>query len=130
MAPPKKKIDVKVLEGLARIHCTMIEMASICECSVDTLERRYADVIKKAKDSGKASLRRIQWKLALEGNPTMQIWLGKQLLGQRDSVQAFTGDMTVYDGKDKSAKAELESILSRRLSRIRPQKMVSGNNGN
>ncbi len=30
------------------------------------------------------TLRRMQMKLASEGNATMQIWLGKQLLGQRN----------------------------------------------
>jgi hypothetical protein len=30
-------------------------------------------------------LRRLQWKGAEAGNPTMLIWLGKQMLGQRDS---------------------------------------------
>ena len=56
----------------------------MCDCSVDTLERRYADTIKSAKDRGRSSLRRHQWELAQKGNPTMLIWLGKQLLGQRD----------------------------------------------
>ena len=33
---------------------------------------------------GKASLRRMQGKSAQDGNVTAQIWLGKQMLGQRD----------------------------------------------
>jgi len=33
------------------------------------------------------SLRRAQIKTALDGNPTMQIWLGKQYLGQHDKIE-------------------------------------------
>jgi hypothetical protein len=81
---PPLKIDEGLVEFLASIQCTMIEIASGARCSVDTLERRYADVIKNARETGKASLRRMQWKSCKDGNVTMQIWLGKQWLGQRD----------------------------------------------
>jgi hypothetical protein len=40
----------------------------------------------------KASLRRIQWKLAEAGNATMCVWLGKQLLGQRDKFDDAVTD--------------------------------------
>jgi len=44
-------------------------------------------------ESGKSILRRLQWQAALGGNITMQIWLGKQLLGQSDRQSAeLTGD--------------------------------------
>jgi hypothetical protein len=62
----------------------MEEIASVCHCSVDTLENRYSDLIKKAKDKGKSSLRRLQWEGAQKGQVAMLIWLGKQLLGQKD----------------------------------------------
>lgn len=47
-----------------------------------------------SKEIGKASLRRTQFKLA-ETNVAMAIWLGKQLLGQRD--------VTELHGKDGAA---------------------------
>lgn len=78
------EIDEVLVEKLASIHCTMEEIASICNCSVDTLERRFAETIKVAKDKGRSSLRRYQWEGAQKGNPAMLIWLGKQLLGQKD----------------------------------------------
>lgn len=40
---------------------------------------------------GKRSLRRMQWKSAKGGNATMQIWLGKQLLGQTDKQDITSG---------------------------------------
>lgn len=84
MARPPLDIDEQLVENLAAIHCTMEEIASVCGCSVDTLERRFADVIKRAREKGKSSLRRLQWQAAQKGNVTMLIWLGKQLLNQKD----------------------------------------------
>jgi hypothetical protein len=81
---PSIIIDHEELEKLAGIHCTMIEMATFFDCSVDTLERNYAEPIKKGKEKGKISLRRLQYQAAQKGNITMMIWLGKQLLGQKD----------------------------------------------
>jgi hypothetical protein len=80
------KLNEKLVKDLAEIQCTMGEIASICGCSVDTLERKYADVIKHGRDHGKRSLRRAQYLKALEGNPAMLIWLGKHYLDQKESV--------------------------------------------
>ena len=85
MARPKKEIDEELLYKLALIHCTMIEMADIVGVSQDTLKRRYADIINKGKAEGKMRLRRKQVEVAMSGNHTMLIWLGKQMLGQRET---------------------------------------------
>ena len=106
MARPRKKIDPEKVRQLASIHCTMIEIAAVMDCSVDTLERRFADIVKTGKAQGAASLRRRQWQAAKEGNATMLIWLGKQLLGQRD-IQKFEhggadgGPIEFIDAKEK-----------------------------
>lgn len=81
---PQKVIDEAQLESLAAMMCTMAEMAAHFHVSVDTLENNYSEVIKRAQEKGKESLRRMQWKSAMTGNVTMQIWLGKQLLKQRE----------------------------------------------
>lgn len=90
MARPLLDIDEDSVEKLAAIHCTMEEIASVVGCSVDTLERRFADTIKKGRDKGKTSLKRWQWKLAEKGNGTMLIWLGKQYLDQSDQPAPTT----------------------------------------
>lgn len=84
MARPRKAIDADQVERLARIHCTYEEIAAVVGCSTDTLKRRFADRIEKGRERGKSSLRRWQFKSAFKGNATMQIWLGKQLLGQKE----------------------------------------------
>ncbi len=93
---PRLVIDKDLLEQLAKIQCTMEEIAAVLGCSVDTLERNFADVIKKGKDAGKASLRRLQWKGAQDGKPAMLIWLGKQVLAQKETVVTqLTGELTI-----------------------------------
>lgn len=87
MARPTKQLDERQIKELAEIQCTMGEIASVMGCSVDTLENRYSEVIKEGRDHGKSSLRRMQYKKALEGNPTMLIWLGKHYLDQKEAVQ-------------------------------------------
>ena len=110
---PQKAIDWKLFDKLSFIQCTQVEIASVLELSVDTLERRvkskfkmtYAEYYKKRSAGGKMSLRRAQWTKAIgttknvkneqtgeietiqnnDGNVTMQIWLGKQYLNQSES---------------------------------------------
>jgi hypothetical protein len=93
---PLAKIDPKQVEQLAMIQCSHAEMAAVLGCSADTIERRFAAVIKKGREAGKSSLKRAQFTLAIGGNPTMLIWLGKQHLGQADKQEiAHQGTLTV-----------------------------------
>ena len=87
MARPRKEVDIKMLEGLAKIGCTDEEIAILLGVSSDTLVRRFAEHIKKGRAEMKMSLRRLQIRLAEDGNATMAIWLGKQNLGQKDKVE-------------------------------------------
>jgi AraC-like DNA-binding protein len=87
MARPQIKLDVKQVEALAGIGCTTAEIASVLGCSPDTLDRRFAAELAKGRDNMKMRLRKAQLDAALGGNVTMQIWLGKQMLGQKDSAE-------------------------------------------
>lgn len=92
---PLIDIDWPQVEQLCKIQCTQEEIAAVVGCCLDTLQTRCADEIgvtfsefyKQKKEGGKASLRRNQWKLAQDGNATMQIWLGKQYLDQIDKKE-------------------------------------------
>ena len=83
---PKKEIDYNIVEKLAHIQCTQAEIAEILEISTRTLQKdkEFLRLYKKGIESGKSSLRRLQWKGAEAGNNSMLIWLGKQYLSQRD----------------------------------------------
>lgn len=93
MGRPLAVIDWGKVDAMCAIHCTAEEIASILDVNYSTLERAckrenkrtFADYLREKSQHGKASLRRRQWKLAEGGNATMQIWLGKQWLGQSDS---------------------------------------------
>lgn len=95
MARPRKEIDWKLVDSLCGIHCTGEEIASVLDVSYDTLQRRcqeehkcgFADYFKKASANGKISLRRQQYSVAMKGNVSMLIWLGKNILGQKDAPE-------------------------------------------
>jgi hypothetical protein len=95
---PFKPVNEQSIIECAKVLCTMAEISSICGLSVDTLEKNYAEVIKQAQEHGRESLRRMQYKTAMEGNVTMLIWLGKQWLGQRDK-QPDEAQQIIYSVK-------------------------------
>lgn len=95
MARPRIEIEKTEFEKLCGLLCTQEEIADWFDCSVDTLERwckreygvGFAESYKKYMGRGKIALRRYQMNLAKESAP-MAIWLGKQILGQRDYKQS------------------------------------------
>ena len=94
MARPKKyDIDTVEVEKLANYGCTNIEIADFFGCSPDLIEKSYSEYLTKGRSSGKIRLRQMQWKSAEEGNVTMQIWLGKQMLGQSDKQEVTTTEL-------------------------------------
>lgn len=119
MARPRKEIDLEQVEKLAAINCSMAEIASIVGCSVDTLQRNYAVVIEKGRHKMRVSLKRKQYELAMEGDRTMLVWLGKIILGQRDQaevkvsylrrvIKRLDGTEVVYTNEPKEEKEELQ----------------------
>jgi hypothetical protein len=82
MGRPRKTVDEKLIVEHAAMGYTMQELAELTGVSEDTLSRRYAEAIKRGRSLRNASLRRRQYEIAMEGNSTMLIWLGKQYLGQ------------------------------------------------
>ena len=84
------------IDGMCAIQCTESEIAGVMNVSTDTLERivkdewgiNFAEYYKQKSDKGKMSLRRLQWKSAEAGNVAMQIFLGKQMLGQKEKAEA------------------------------------------
>jgi hypothetical protein len=49
-------------------------------------DEEFLRIYKKGIESGRMSLRRMQYKSAMNGNVTMQIWLGKQYLNQMEKM--------------------------------------------
>ena len=58
----------------------------------DTIRYNFRPYVEKAREETKQKLRQAQIKLALGGNATMLIFLGKNMLGQSDSPQNTDSD--------------------------------------
>lgn len=69
---------------LAELFATETEIAYVMGINRSTL-RKYPHLLEGGKARAKVKLRRAQMEKALDGNPTMLIWLGKQMLGQSDN---------------------------------------------
>ena len=94
MGRPKKEISKEQFEKLCGLQCTKDEIAGFFNCSPDTIENfcksTYKDTFsatyKIYSVSGRISLRRYQFKLA-EKSAAMAIFLGKNMLGQKDRIE-------------------------------------------
>lgn len=90
---PRKEIDQKNFESLCGLQCTLEEICGFFDVTDKTLDSwckrtygyTFSEVFKQKRGAGKISLRRAQFQLA-QKNANMAIWLGKQYLGQKDSV--------------------------------------------
>lgn len=93
MARPHKEIDQKNFESLCGLQCTLEEICGFFNVTDKTLDSwckrtygsSFSEVFKQKRGTGKISLRRSQFRLA-EKNANMAIWLGKQYLGQSDTI--------------------------------------------
>lgn len=92
---PKKRFNKKEFEKLCKMLCTKNEICSFFECDEKTLTRwckekyemGFSDAYKILSVHGKISIRRLQFSSAKKGNVAMQIFLGKQLLNQKDNPE-------------------------------------------
>ncbi len=86
MARPKKEINAKGVEQLAGYGCTNAEIAAFYDCTESTIRKRFSDIVTKGRELGKTRLRKKQITVALQGNVSMLIWLGKNMLDQKDQI--------------------------------------------
>jgi len=107
-------IDYAQAEKYSSIMCTQSEIASLLGVSLALLEHdpEFIRIHKKGMESGKASLRRMQYLNANKGNATMQIWLGKQYLGQKDKQEITGKDGEPLNPKQMTDAQLMAKILS------------------
>lgn len=120
-----KKVNRSVYmeaEDLAAIGCSMEVIATILDIDSETLSRnpKYAKAIKKGRSNMIKSLLHKQVEVALSGNTTMLVWLGKQYLGQSDrqevantfnSEQPTSLEFKITNQEDKGRLEKLESEI-------------------
>ena len=80
----KTVIPEEEFEKLAELHCTWQEISDWYSVPVSTLRDNFADLYQKGTTKTKQRLRQAQLKLAMNGDRSMLIWLGKNILGQSD----------------------------------------------
>ena len=99
MARPKKyDIDTSKVEQLASFGCTNIEIAKFFGCDESLIRKSYSEFLAKGREKGKIRLRQLQWKVAEQGNVSMLIWLGRNMLQQADTPALDTEELA--DGFD------------------------------
>jgi hypothetical protein len=86
------QIDLGELEKLCSMHCSDDEAAAWFGVSLRTIQNRrrqpeFAKVMHRGKARGCLNVRRAQLRLLEADNPAMAIWLGKIVLGQRETMQ-------------------------------------------
>ncbi|CAB4153896.1 hypothetical protein UFOVP640_35 [uncultured Caudovirales phage] len=101
--PNQKVVDPDEVYRLSGIGCTMEEMAHFFGIDRETLKYNFLPYIQRANSELYMRLRTKQIEVALDGNPTMLIWLGKNMLGQSDNPTNVDSNKVLpwTDGEDK-----------------------------
>lgn len=101
-------IDWEKVDQFLMAGCTGTEVAAYFGCHPDTLYNKckekfkmgFSQYCQEKRSKGDNFLKNAQYKNAMGGNTTMQIWLGKQRLDQREPSSK---DAEAYDEKMKLA---------------------------
>tara|TARA_R100000734_G_scaffold19153_1_gene18691 strand:+ start:16997 stop:17395 length:399 start_codon:yes stop_codon:yes gene_type:complete len=116
MGRPKTNIDGEQVRKLAGLHCSVNEIGDILGCGRDTLYRRFKDELDKGRAEGRMRLRNMQFKSAQNGSAAMLIWLGKQILGQKDQQEIVAVDEEEKRLSDEEVDQMLEKITGNDVS--------------
>lgn len=116
---PKVIIDWKKVDKYLQAHCEGTGIAGILGISAMTLYRscerdhkvNFEVYAAQKKGEGKQLLRMKQFETAMSGNVSMQIWLGKQYLDQKDKSEN-TVNVTPDSEILKKARERSEKILN------------------
>lgn len=112
-------IDWETVDKLLQAQCGGEGIASKLGIHYQTLQRACKEIKKMnfveysmlKRGEGVELLRAKQFQTAMNGNVTMQIWLGKQYLGQRDRTEADTniklnGGVSIFEQMQKENESE------------------------
>jgi AraC-like DNA-binding protein len=109
MPRPQKEIDPEMVLKLASMGCTTKDIGDVLGCSDQTLNRRFADELAEGRAKLRNRLRMKQVEVALSGNVSMLIWLGKQLLDQTDKMNttnSYQPIEVIIDGERFTSESE------------------------
>lgn len=92
---PVKPIDWKLVDTLLMSGCTGVEIASHFDMHPITFYQRveqqygtsFTNYSSEKKSRGDSLLRHKQYEIAIKGDKTMLVWLGKNRLGQKENEE-------------------------------------------
>ena len=131
---PRIEIDLVELERLCGLQCTQPDLAGWFNCDLTTIENRikedrlyefegqqltFRQIMERGYAKGRVSLRRRQMAAADAGNATMLVWLGKNVLGQRDNIEVTGAAAGPIEIATTSAADKIASELARLEARER-----------
>lgn len=114
---PAAVIDWKKVDSMLQAHCTGTGIASLLGVHPNTLYRICEETFKISfseysalkKSEGKELLRQKQFSVAMNGEKSMLIWLGKQYLEQADKLETVVQNVEVPE--DEVIEAALQAAL-------------------
>ena len=115
-----KVVDLEQVLHWIDIGATKAEIAGSFRVSIDTLETRlmdftglsFSELKTKLCGAAKIRLRQSQFKLA-ESNSSMSIWLGKNILGQKDNSSRNDDDLlSIVELIKNTPKEKLKEIIA------------------
>jgi hypothetical protein len=127
MARPRKKFDLGQVQLFGQMGLSGREMAALLRTTPETISHRMTERSSffKAYELGlstlKKSLRHAQIKSALGGNPSLLIWLGKQLLDQHEQPMVNVSATAISNSPVQIAeetKAELARVYNAVRERV------------
>jgi hypothetical protein len=105
---PEIPVDENVVRRLAQAGVPVTDISHIVGLSRTRLYERFGTLLDKSAAEGSVSLRIKQHALALNGNVTMLIWLGKNRLGQSDKQEIGGPNGTPVQINNPPTEAESE----------------------
>jgi hypothetical protein len=82
---------------MAMVGCSNEDIALLCDCSADTIERNYAVAVKIGRARRNHSLYKVMFETAKHGSAAVQIFLAKNWLGMRDMPLLETGEAVLTE---------------------------------
>lgn len=113
---PSLKIDPGEVFKLASEGNKVTDIATLLDCSPDTIHNNFSAEIKKGRAEFKKSLRSAQMAAARAGQQSILIFLGKNYLGQKDSFEVTEG--TAKQDLEKMNVDQLMEVVERAQAAI------------
>ena len=84
---PKAKLSVEAIGQMALEGAKNSEIAALLGVADETITDNFSKILTQKRAERRTNIRRKQYTLAINGNVSMLIWLGKQELEQREPKQ-------------------------------------------